>query len=76
MNGFVGFMQSTAGRLLRIVAGVVLIVSGIWLVGGIAGAILAIIGAIPLIAGIVGICLFAPLFGYSLNGQPRASARI
>lgn len=71
MNGFVGFMQSTTGRLLRVVVGLALMVLGLFFVGGGWGAVLAVIGAVPLIAGVVGICLFAPLFGYTLTGERR-----
>jgi Protein of unknown function (DUF2892) len=74
VSSFVPFMQSAAGRLLRIVAGAALIAIGIWLVGGTWGIILAVIGAVPLIAGLTGICLFAPLFGYTLTGEPRSHA--
>lgn len=76
MNGFLKFMQSTAGRLARMLVGIVLIVVGIMMVGGGAGAILAVVGAVPLLAGVLGVCLFAPLFGYTLHGEPRVSARI
>ncbi len=69
MDGFVNFMQSLVGRLLRIVAGAILIAVGIWVVGGPWGVVLAVIGAVPLIAGAVGICLLAPFFGYTLQGQ-------
>lgn len=72
MNGFVGFMQSAAGRLLRIVVGLALMALGVLVVGGGWGAILAAIGAVPLIAGVIGVCLFAPLFGYTLTGERRS----
>jgi hypothetical protein len=71
MNGFVGFMQSWVGRLLRIVAGFALIAIGLVVVQGVWGYVVAAIGLIPLFAGIVGICLLAPLFGYTLSGAPR-----
>ena len=56
-------MSSLAGRLLRIVAGIALIIIGLTVVTGTAGVILAIVGLVPLIAGIVNVCVFAPLFG-------------
>ena len=71
MNGFVGFMQSWVGRLLRIVAGFALIAIGLVVVQGAWGYVVAVIGLIPLFAGTVGICLLAPLFGYTLAGEPR-----
>jgi hypothetical protein len=68
MNPFVKFMASTTGRIVRIVAGVVLIVLGVWVIGGGAGIIVAVIGAVPLLAGLFDFCVFAPLFGAPLSG--------
>jgi Protein of unknown function (DUF2892) len=68
MGAFVGFMQSAAGRLGRIVVGAALIVLGVVVVGGAWGIVLAVVGAVPLLAGLLGACLFAPLFGYTLSG--------
>lgn len=64
----VNFMRSFSGRLLRFVLGVVLIW---WGFAGDGGWIVGAIGFIPLIASIVNICLFAPLFGYTFNGRPK-----
>ncbi len=61
--GFARFMSSMAGRLIRIVAGIVLIVIGLAIVHGTGGIILAIIGLVPLVAGLANVCVFAPLFG-------------
>jgi len=60
---FARFMSSLSGRLLRIVAGIVLIIVGLAVVHGIGGIILAIIGLVPLVAGVFNFCVFAPLFG-------------
>jgi hypothetical protein len=68
MNPFVSFMASTAGRLLRIVAGIALIAWGIWGLGGTVGIIVAVVGAVPLLAGLFDFCIFAPLFGAPLKG--------
>ena len=70
MENLIAFMQSGAGRITRIALGVVLIAVG-YSVQGLAGIIIGLIGAVPLIAGIVGVCLFAPLFGYTLYGNHR-----
>lgn len=67
--GFVSFMNSTAGRLLRIVAGIALILVGLLAIGGTGGVILAIVGLVPLAAGVFNFCLFGPLFGVSLRGS-------
>ena len=61
--GFARFMSSLVGRLLRIVAGIALIVVGPAVVRGTGGIILAIVGLVPLVAGISHVCVFAPLFG-------------
>jgi hypothetical protein len=68
MNPFVKFMASTTGRIVRIVAGAVLIVLGVWVIGGTAGIIVAVIGAVPLLAGLFDFCVFAPLFGAPMSG--------
>ena len=59
---FARFMSSMSGRLLRIVAGIALILVGL-LIHGIGGYILAIVGVVPLVAGTFNFCVFAPLFG-------------
>jgi len=69
-TALVTFLVSPAGRLTRIVAGVALIAGGLLAVGGVPGMILAAVGLVPLIAGLVDICIFAPLLGYFLSG-PR-----
>lgn len=68
MNPFVSFMASTAGRIVRIVAGIVLIAWGIVGLGGTTGIIVAVVGALPLLAGLFDFCVFAPLFGNPLSG--------
>lgn len=71
---FVGFMRSPAGRALRIVAGLTLIVVGLLLVQGVGGIIMAIVGLVPLAAGIFNFCILGPLFRADLWGRPKASA--
>jgi len=71
--GFAKFMSSGLGRGLRIVAGLALIAIGLFSVGGTGGLVLAVVGAVPLLAGILDVCLFAPLFGGPLKG---AEARV
>jgi hypothetical protein len=66
MTSFFAFMASTAGRITRIVAGVVLIVLGVLLGGG--WWALAVVGLVPLAAGIGDVCVFAPLFHRPFNG--------
>ncbi len=67
--GFVKFMSSAAGRIMRIVAGIALVVVGLLLLKGTAGIVLAVVGVVPLAAGVFDLCLFAPLFGMPLSGR-------
>ncbi len=68
MNALFRFLASPAGRLVRVVAGIVLIAVGLFLVQGVGGWILAIIGLVPLGAGLFDRCVFAPLFGLPFVG--------
>ena len=61
--GFARFMSSLAGRLLRILAGIALIVIGLIVVHSTGGIILAGVGLIPVVAELFNFCVFAPLFG-------------
>ncbi|MCK6578813.1 MAG: DUF2892 domain-containing protein [Anaerolineae bacterium] len=65
---FTKFMASTRGRLLRIMAGIVLIIVGLAVVQGTGGIILAVVGLLPLSAGVFDFCLFAPLLGQPFSG--------
>lgn len=69
MNPFISFMASSAGRILRVVAGAALIVWGLWGLGGTTGILIAVVGAVPFLAGIFDFCVFAPLFGNPLSGK-------
>lgn len=66
---FPKFMSSPTGRILRIVAGIVLIVLGLFVLEGTGGIILAVVGLVPLLAGVFDVCVFAPLFGQSFSGK-------
>jgi hypothetical protein len=68
MNPFIKFMASTAGRVVRIVAGIALIAVGLLAIQGIGGIVVAVVGALPLLAGLFDFCAFAPLFGAPLSG--------
>ena len=68
MKGFFRFIAGPVGRLVRVIAGVALIVIGLWLVQGVVGWILAVVGLVPLLAGIFDRCVFAPLFGLPFDG--------
>lgn len=67
MNPFVKFMASPAGRITRVVAGVVLVALGIFM-HSVGGLIVAVVGLVPLLAGLFDFCGFAPLFGAPMSG--------
>ena len=75
MNPFCTFMASTAGRIIRVVAGIVLVALGLLVLKGTAGIVVAVVGLVPLAAGIFDFCVFAPLFGCPLSGPKIRAGR-
>jgi hypothetical protein len=75
MNSLVNFMASSTGRIVRIIAGIVLIAWGLLGLGDITGIIVAGIGFVPLLAGLFDFCVFAPLFGRPLGGEKIRSGQ-
>ena len=67
--GLFKFLGSGAGRVVRAVAGLVVIGAGIWLAAGVWQWVLIIVGLVPLLAGIFDFCVFAPLFGLPFVGS-------
>jgi hypothetical protein len=65
------FLLSTDGKMLRVDLGLVVIGLGILIIQGTAGFVVAVIGLIPIFAALAGICLIAPLFGYTFEGLKR-----
>jgi len=65
---FAKWMSRPLGRGLRIVAGLALIGVGLY-VGGAWGVLIAAVGAVPLLAGIVNVCVIAPLLGVPFNAR-------
>ena len=63
------FMASAAGRWLRIIVGLILILLGLFTIHGTAGIIVAIIGLVVLLAGVFNFCLIAPILGCPLKGS-------
>jgi hypothetical protein len=64
---FVNFMQSPIGRALRVLVGLLLVMSGLFWTGGIWGLLLAVIGVVLIAVGIFRLCLLAPVFGFSMD---------
>ena len=71
----IDFLASSTGRWVRIAVGGVLFAVGLLAIEGTAGTIVAVIGLVPLLAGMLDVCLLAPLFGAPLSGRRiRAAA--
>lgn len=68
-RAFAVFMASTAGRVLRMVAGLALIAWGWSLHETTAGLILMVVGLAPLLAGVFNVCLIAPIIGAPFAGK-------
>ncbi|MCU0497692.1 MAG: DUF2892 domain-containing protein [Anaerolineae bacterium] len=66
---FAKFMAGPIGRGVRIIAGVFLIAFGLLGVGDVAGWLLAAVGILPILAGVLNVCLIAPLIGAPFSGQ-------
>jgi len=60
MTAFVAFMNGAIGRWLRVLLGIALIVYGLLVFGGTAGAVIAAIGLLPIALGLWGHCLLEP----------------
>ncbi len=69
MRGLICWLATSGGRLARVVAGIVLVVVGLLVIGGVGGIILALIGLVPLLAGLFDRCVFAPLGGLPFVGK-------
>ncbi|MFW5748683.1 MAG: YgaP family membrane protein [Chloroflexota bacterium] len=69
MRDVAGFLASTTGRVVRGVAGVILIALGLLVLDQPLGLIVAVIGLVPLAAGVFDFCLLAPLFGLPFQGK-------
>ncbi len=68
--GLVRLMQTSAGRIARIVVGIGLMVLGVSLGG--AWRVLVAVGLVPILAGAAGLCLVAPLFHVPLRSTGRS----
>ena len=68
MKSFFRFMAGSAGRVLRIILGLSLIVWGVYFSPDV-NWVLIVVGMIPFLAGAFDVCVFAPLFGFPFNGK-------
>ena len=67
-SSFARFINSPAGRVTRLVVGILLIIWGYTQLGTAVGIILIIIGLIPLVAGALDLCLISALLGGPISG--------
>lgn len=57
MGALADLMNSMAGRVARVVLGIVLIYVGLAVMGGTAGMVVAAVGVVPILLGVTGRCL-------------------
>ncbi len=74
-TGFAQFINSPAGRIARIVAGIALIAWGYTQGGGSLGLVLMVVGLVPLLAGVFNWCLISALLGGPIRGALIASRK-
>ncbi len=67
-SGFARFVSSPAGRILRIVVGIILIALGYSLRAHAGGIVLLVFGFVPLLAGVFDLCVLSALLGGPLMG--------
>lgn len=68
---FVEWMSRPAGRILRAVAGVILIGVGLYF-QGVWGYVVAVVGVVPVLAGVFNFCLIAPILGAPFRARSLA----
>ncbi len=69
MYRFFQFIAGSNGRVIRVLAGLVLILAGFVWIQGVVGAVVAVIGLVPFLAGVFDWCMLAPLFGLPFIGE-------
>jgi len=67
-SGFARFINSPAGRVARIAAGLALFAWGYTLRAGVAGLVLMTVSLAPLVAGSLDWCLISALLGGPISG--------
>jgi hypothetical protein len=71
MDVLLPFLQSTPGKMLRVVMGLTVVAFGTLVIQDTVGFLVAVIGLIPLFAALSGECLIAPSLGTHLRGTRR-----
>lgn len=65
----VEFLASSAGRLIRIIAGIAIIAIGYFWVDAPWKYVLEAVGLVPIAAGVFDFCVIAPLMGKPFSGK-------
>jgi hypothetical protein len=68
-SGVARFIASPAGRVLRVVVGLAVIVWAVMMFNGAARTVLVIVGLIPLSAGVFDLCYLSALIGGPIRGS-------
>jgi hypothetical protein len=74
-SGFARFINTSSGRVARVVVGAVLIAWGYLWLDGTAGIVLIVVGLIPLVAGALNLCLISAMLGGPIRGD-EVGARV
>ena len=67
-SAFAQFMSSPAGRIFRVVVGLMLIAWGYTIRQQTTGTVLMVVGLLPLLAGALDVCVLSALLGGPLKG--------
>ena len=70
-SGFAKFINTTTGRWVRIIAGILLVAWG-YSMDGTTGTVVLIVGLVPLVAGLFNWCLVSALLGGPIQGSKVA----
>jgi len=71
---FARFMAGPIGRGVRVAVGVAMIVAGLAM-GSTGGWVLAAVGLLPLLAGVLNICVLAPLLKAPFSGKAALASK-
>ncbi|MBN8617485.1 MAG: DUF2892 domain-containing protein [Anaerolineae bacterium] len=65
---FVTFMTGNTGRMLRIIAGIILMTVGVLVVKDTLGTVLSVVALIPIAGGLLDFCVVGAVLGYPFRG--------
>ena len=65
---FVTLMTSSRGRMIRVVAGIILMAVGLFVIRDTLGTVLALFALVPIAGGVLDFCLAGVVMGYPFRG--------